>query len=162
MCLFTTISPTCEPGVKPAAWERFRDGGYIAIGWCYETDLTGMNIEEILQLVPGASASDRDQQDGIHSFRIFWNLCQRGAVGRVKNVNHGLFGVGTIKSGYKYSRYKHDTGQRDHFYPHYVDVEWIWTRYVPSASLDFANDERWWPYGTIGQLYTELPAYIRR
>jgi len=166
MPYFTTISPTCEPGGKPAAWERFRDGGYIAIGWCYDTDLTGRSIEEILRLVPGTSGNDRDEKDGIHSFPNFWELCQRGAVGSgdyvaVKNVNHGLFGVGLIKSGYRYSRHKHDTGELDHFYPHYLDVEWVWTDYIPSGSLDFARDECWRPYGTIGQLYRELPAFIR-
>ncbi len=162
---FTTISPTCQPGGKPAAWGRFRDGGYIAIGWCYDTDLTGMSIEQILRLIPGTSANDRDERDGLHSFPIFWELCQRGAVGSgdyvaVKNVNHGLFGVGIIESGYKYSRYKHDTGEPDHFYPHYLDVEWVWTADIPSDSLDFTNDERWQPYGTIGQLYMEPPAFI--
>ena len=30
---FTTISPTSVPGHKPHAWERFRDGRYVAIGW---------------------------------------------------------------------------------------------------------------------------------
>jgi hypothetical protein len=162
---FTTISPTCEPGGKPAAWERFRTGGYIAIGWCNDKDLTGMTVEEILRLIPGTSADERDARDGMHSFPVFWELCQRGALGRgdyvaVKNVNHGLFGVGIIKSGYKYSRKKHDTGVPDHHYPHYVDVEWVWTDYIPSTSLVFGDDARWWPYGTIGQLYTSLPSYI--
>lgn len=165
MHYFTTISPTCEAGGKPAAWERFRTGGYIAVGWCYETDLTGRSIDEILGLIPGTSSTERDEQDGRHSFPIFWDLCQRGAAGcgdfvAVKNVNHGLFGVGIIRSGYKYSRYKHDTGVPDHFYPHYVEVEWVWTDYIPSNSLSFGSEDRWRPYGTIGQLYTSLPTFI--
>jgi hypothetical protein len=165
MPYFTTISPTCEPGGKPAAWERFRDGCYIAIGWCYDTDLTGSSIEEILRLVRVTSSNDRDVQDGLHSFPIFWELCQRGAVGSgdyvaVKNVNHGLFGVGRITSGYKYSRYKHDTGVSAHYYPHYVEVEWVWTDYISASSLAFDHDEMWRPYGTVGQLYTSVPSYI--
>ncbi len=30
---FTTISPTHIPGKKEYAWERFREGHYVAIGW---------------------------------------------------------------------------------------------------------------------------------
>jgi hypothetical protein len=166
MPYFTTISPTCEPGGKPQAWDRFRSGGYIAIGWCYDTDLTSMSIEDILELIPGTSSTERDAQDGLHSFPVFWELCGRGASGcgdyvAVKNVNHGLFGVGIVRSGYKYSRYKHDTGESGHFYPHYLDVEWVWTDYIPSNSLTFRDEKPWWPYGTMGQLYTELPAYIQ-
>jgi hypothetical protein len=37
---FTTVSPTCRAGGKPAAWERFLAGNYIAIGWCYKTELS--------------------------------------------------------------------------------------------------------------------------
>jgi hypothetical protein len=166
MAYFTTISPTCEPGGKPQAWDRFRTGGYIAMGWCYVTDLTGMSIDEILEMIPGTSSTKRDAQDGLHSFPVFWELCRRGESGcgdyvAVKNVNHGLFGVGIVQSGYKYSRYKHDTGVPDHFYPHYLDVEWVWTDYIPSSSLEFGDEMPWRPYGTMGQLYPSVPRYIQ-
>ncbi|MEX1026862.1 MAG: hypothetical protein WD049_02475 [Candidatus Paceibacterota bacterium] len=162
---FTTISPTCCPGGKPDGWDRFRKGGYIAIGWCYETDLTGMSIDEILPLLPGTSASDRDQRDGEHSFPIFWELCARGAAGAgdyiaVRNTNDGLFGVGIIRSGYKYSRFKHDTDVPNHYYPHFVDVEWIHDEYIPRSSLDFAGEKSWVPFGTIGRLHDDVPNYL--
>ena len=48
---FTTITPTGEKGQKPAAWERFRDGHYVAIGWLNETDLTGKSLKEITKLI---------------------------------------------------------------------------------------------------------------
>ncbi len=33
------------------AWERFRDGHYVAIGWLDEVDLTGKSINEITELI---------------------------------------------------------------------------------------------------------------
>jgi hypothetical protein len=163
---FTTISPTCKPGGKPQAWDRFRTGGYIALGWCYDTDLTGMAEKDILEMIPGTSTTERDEQDGLYSFPLFWKLCQRGESGygdyvAVKNVNYGLFGVGVVRSGYKYSRYRHDTGVPGHYYPHYVEVEWLWTQYIPSTDLHFRKEMRWRPYGTMGQLYTSVPAYMK-
>lgn len=161
---FATVSPTCNPGGKEAAWKLFQAGGYIAIGWCYKKDLTGMSIEEILKLVRRTSDNERDEQDGLSSFPDFWKLCDRAARGcqdyvAVKNVNHGLFGVGVVRSGYKYSRYKHKTGVRGHFYPHYVEVEWLRTEYVSAKSLVFGGEAAWRPYGTL-QLYPSLPSYI--
>jgi hypothetical protein len=93
MVYFTTISPTCEKGGKPAAWDRFRTGGYVAVGWCYDINLTGMSIDQILRLIPATADSERDELDGMHSFPLFWELSQRGELGSgdyiaVKNVNH--------------------------------------------------------------------------
>ncbi|MDB4380671.1 hypothetical protein N9Z70_04705 [Mariniblastus sp.] len=163
---FTTISPTCKPGGKPDGWRRFLDGGYIAIGWCYETDLTGKTIDEILPMIPETSFDDSDEKDGVHSFKIFWELALRGEsncddVIAVKNTNHGLFGIGIIRSGYKYSPRKHDTGVEEHFYPHYLEVDWIHTDYVLRDSLNFGDETSWRPFGTIGQIYDNIPKYLR-
>jgi len=164
---FTTVSPTCLAGGKPAAWERFLHGNYIAIGWCYKTDLSGKSIDQILKLIPGTSGDDQDEKDGIYSFPIFWELAQRGAANAgdligVKNTNHGLFGIGRIISGYKYSRKKHDTGVKGHYYPHYLEVEWLHTDYILRSTLDFGDEPSWRPFGTLGQLYNEIPACIRQ
>jgi hypothetical protein len=48
---FTTVSPTHIAGQKPRAWERFRDGRYVAIGWLNDIDLTGKSMEEISDLI---------------------------------------------------------------------------------------------------------------
>ena len=48
---FTTVSPTDIPGEKEHAWQRFLEGGYIAIGWLRDTDLTGKNMKEIETLI---------------------------------------------------------------------------------------------------------------
>jgi hypothetical protein len=165
---FTTVSPTCQRGGKPQAWRRFRLGKYIAIGWCYDNNLAGMTWEEIRPIVirtsvPSENASD--ERDGLHSFPIFLELCRRGSEGRgdyvaVKNVNHGLFGIGIIKSGYQYDRHHHFTGELGHYYPHFVEVEWVCTDYIRSREIDFGSETHWMPFGTLGQLYTELPSYI--
>ncbi len=132
---FTTISPTCAPGGKPEGWRRFLEGGYVAIGWCYDTDLSGKTIDEIVPLIRETSCNDSDERDGLHSFPTFLELGERGERGcgdliAVKNTNHGLFGIGIIRSGYKYSRYKHYTGVEGHFYPHYLEVGWIIDEYI--------------------------------
>lgn len=165
---FTTISPTCEPGGKKDAWERFRDGGYAAIGWCYKHDLTEFSIEEICKLVeqiPENACDESDVQDGLKSFPVFWELCVRGKdnagdIIAVKNNRHGLFGIGIVKSGYRYSEFKHETGIEGHVYPHYVDVDWICTDYISADSLNFTGDQMWKPYGTMGQMFDHIPEYI--
>lgn len=164
---FTTVSPTCLSGGKPDAWDKFRVGGYVAIGWCYDTDLTGRSIESILELVSKTSSDERDAIDGMRSFPIFWELCERGSANAgdmvaVKNTNDGLFGIGIVRSGYKYSNRKHNTGVEGHFYPHYFDVEWLHTDYIRRVDLDFKDEQSWAPFGTFGQLYDDVPDYIRR
>ena len=162
---FTAISPTCEPGGKPDGWKRFLEGGYIAIGWCYVTNLFGKTIDEILTLIPRTSCDERDVKDGLHSFPIFWELAERGERGcddliAVKNTNHGLFGVGIIRSGYRYSRFKHPTGVEEHFYPHYLEVQWIHTDYIQRDSLNIGDEKSWIPFGTMSQLYETVPTFI--
>ncbi len=170
--MFTTISPSCARGGKGEAWKLFLKDNYIAIGWCYERDLTGMNLEqEILPLLKRtAKGGDWDVADGNRCFPTFWKLCERGAMGcgdyiAVKNVNWGLYGVGKIISGYRYTLHKHFTGELGHYYDHYMDVEWIYTKYIKYSDLDFGNgpekEVAWVPRGTMGQLYEEVPKYIR-
>ncbi len=156
---FTTISPTSVPNKKPQAWERFRDGGYVAVGWLYDVDLTGKPIDEILDLIRCEEYDDSDERDGLRSFPRFLELETGDFIG-VKNVNHGLFGVGIIRSGYKYDQNKHDTGRKDFYYPHYREVEWVKTAYIPRASLVFGGETSWVPFGTVGKIYPELPSYI--
>ena len=165
---FTTISPTCLAGGNPDAWKLFRDGNYAAIGWCYKHDLTGLAIDDIRQLVqqiPENACDESDVQDGLNSFPVFWELCERGSNGEgdiiaVKNNRHGLFGVGVVTSGYKYDESKHETGVAGHVYPHYVEVNWVHTDYIASDSLEFNSDSMWKPYGTMGQMFDEVPDYI--
>ena len=162
---FTAVSPTCKPGGKPEGWKRFLEGGYIAIGWCYETNLYDKTIDEILPLIPETSCDERDVKDGFHSFPIFWELAERGERGcedliAVKNTNHGLFGVGIIRSGYRYTRFKHATGVEEHFYPHYLEVEWIYTDYIHRDSLNMGDEKSWIPFGTLSQLYDNVPTFL--
>jgi hypothetical protein len=156
---FTTISPTHIQGQKPRAWERFRDGHYVAIGWLNETDLTGKSIEEITDLIRQRGYDN--EAAAIQSFERFLSLGPGDYVA-VNNTNHGLFGVGTIESGYKFQFRKHDCADGEEFYPHYRDVKWIKTAYMPRKSLVSEGETPWQPYGTVGKVYPELPPYIAR
>ena len=93
---FTTISPTHIEGKKRYAWERFQEGGYVAIGWLQHTDLSGKTIDEIVDLI---RADEPDNESTpIEAFKRFLSL-DRGDYVAVNNTNHGLFGVGIIESG---------------------------------------------------------------
>ncbi len=173
MPAFSTISPTCKAGGKEEAWLRFRDGGYVAIGWCYRTNLTGMTIDEIIDLIPKDHvANKRDYQDAVRSFRVFWELMP-GDYLAVRNTNDGLFGVGVIQEGgdegYHYERCKHFTGEekqdydplvKGHWYPHFYNVKWVWTDYIKRERLDIENGDNWIPFGTLSQRHEKLPSYI--
>ncbi len=158
---FITISPTSIPGKKKEAWARFRDGGYVAIGWLNETDLTGKSFEQISELLRDDHYSD--EEDAIVSFQRFLSL-ERGDYVAVTNTNDGIFGVGVIESGYKFKLRKHDTGDEDGelFYPHYRDVRWIHTQYSRRTAIVPKGEPSWKPYGTIANYLTELPPYITR
>ncbi len=158
---FTTISPTSVRGQKPQAWERFRDGGYVAIGWLNDIDLTGKSIEEINDLIRQRGYDN--ESAAIQSFERFLSL-RPGDYVAVNNTNHGLFGVGMIESAYKFQLRKHDAGddEKEKFYPHYRDVKWIKTAYLPRTSLISEGETPWQPYGTVGKVYPELPPYIAR
>jgi hypothetical protein len=158
---FTTISPTHIAGQKPRAWERFRDGRYVAIGWLNDVDLTGKSIDEIADLIRRQEYDN--EAAAIQSFERFLSL-EPGDYVAVNNTNHGLFGVGIIESGYKFQLRKHDAGPDDaeHFYPHYREVKWVKTAYMARSSLVSEGETPWQPYGTVGKVYPELPSYIAR
>ncbi len=158
---FTTISPTHMPGQKPHAWERFRDGHYVALGWLNDVDLTGKSIDEITDLIRRQKYDN--EEAAILSFKRFLSL-QPGDYVAVNNTNHGLFGVGIIESGYEFQLRKHNCGtdDADDFYPHYRNVKWVKTAYVPCKSLISEGETPWQPYGTVGKVYSELPPYIAR
>jgi MoxR-like ATPase len=159
---FTTISPTHAPGKKEESWQRFRDGGYVAIGWLNDTDLTDMPMDEITDLI--RSERYDNEAAAIDSFKKFLFELEPGDYVAVNNSNDGLFGVGIIQSRYKFDLRKHDTGADDeeHFYPHYRDVEWIHTEYARRTSLVAEGETSWVPRATVGAVCPELPPYIIR
>jgi len=159
---FTTISPTHIRGQKPRAWERFRDGHYVAIGWLNATDLTGKSIDDITELIREQGYDN--ETAAIQSFERFLSL-KPGDYVAVNNTNHGLFGVGVIESDYKFQLRKHDCGgpaDGEAFYPHYKGVKWLKTAYMLCRSLVSEGEVPWQPYGTVGKVYPELPPYITR
>jgi predicted Mrr-cat superfamily restriction endonuclease len=162
MPMFTTISPTHVKGQKRSAWERFRDGHYVAIGWLNDIDLTGKPINEITDLIHQRNYDN--EAAAIQSFERFFSL-RYGDYVAVNNTNAGLFGVGRIKSEYRFDLKKHDCGDpgsSEPFYPHYRDVDWVTTEYVRRSSLVTEGETSWQPYGTVGKVYPELPPYILR
>ncbi len=159
---FTTISPTHVNGQKRIAWERFRDGHYVAIGWLNDVDLTGKPIEEITNLIRQRDYAN--EAAAIQSFERFLSL-RPGDYIAVNNTNAGLFGIGKIASDYKFDLRKHDCGNpgsSEPFYPHYRVVDWVTTEYVRRSSLIAEGETSWQPYGTVGKVYPELPPYILR
>jgi Holliday junction resolvase-like predicted endonuclease len=158
---FTTISPTHIEGKKQYAWDRFRQGGYVAIGWLQHVNLTGKSIDEIIEII--RSEQHDNETRPIEAFRRFLSL-DPGDYVAVNNTNHGLFGVGIIESGYKFQALKHDSGAEDHeqFYSHYRMVKWLNTTYSPRTALVSEGETAWQPYGTVGKVHSELPPYIAR
>jgi MoxR-like ATPase len=158
---FTTISPTHVEGKKKEAWERFRDGGYVAIGWLKDTDLTGKSMNEVTELIQQKKYDN--EASAIASFKKFLFELEPGDYVAVNNTADGLFGIGIIESGYKFDLQKHDIGDDvEHFYPHYRDVKWIKTDYMPRASVVKKGEAAWVPFGTVGKIDPELPPYITR
>src|SRR5262249_11543209 len=100
----------------------------------------------------------------IQSFDRFLSL-KEGDYVAVNNTNAGLFGIGIIRSGYKFERRKHSICDPDNpnaFYPHFRDVEWVKTAYMPRSAIVSEGDTGWQPYGTVGKVYSQNPAYISR
>jgi hypothetical protein len=158
-----TISPTHVPGKKEFAWKEFLKGEYVAIGWLEDHDLTGKNIDEIIDLIRMENYDN--EASAIDSFTKFLALDIGDYVG-VNNTNSGLFGVGVVTSGYKYEKFKHNTGiddeEKEFFYPHFRTVDWKYTSYVRRKDIIGPNETGWRPYGTVGSLEEEVPPYIRR
>ena len=65
---FLTISPTGAPGKKQFAWNNFRIGGYVAIGWLSDTDLTGKTMDEVEVLIRKKQYSN--ESSAIESFLL--------------------------------------------------------------------------------------------
>lgn len=158
---FITISPTHIPGKKEYAWNRFRSGKYIAIGWLRDHDLTGKSIDEVILLIREQGYGN--EAGAIDAFTKLLAL-EEGDYVAVNNTNAGLFGIGVITSGYKYQKHKHDTGGEDEedFYSHYREVEWKYTNYVRRRDIVGPGEIGWRPFGTVGSLEDEVPPYIRR
>lgn len=158
---FMTMSPTHVPGKKEYAWNNFREGEYIAIGWLHEHNLEGKSIDEITALIRARNYDN--EASGIDAFTKFLKL-GNGDYVAVNNTNDGLFGIGVITSGYKYEKYKHDTGAEDKedFYPHFRKVKWEYTNYVRRKEIISPGETGWRPFGTVGNLEDEVPPYIKR
>jgi Holliday junction resolvase-like predicted endonuclease len=158
---FMTISPTHVPGRKGYAWNKFRDGNYVAIGWLHGYDLTGKSLNEIIALIREQNYDN--EASGIDAFTKFLAL-EIGDYVAVNNTNDGLFGIGVISSGYKYERYKHDTGadDKEDFYPHFREVQWKYTSYVRRKDIISPGETAWKPFGTVGNLENEIPPYVQR
>lgn len=156
---FLTISPTHVPGKKEYAWNKFRLGGYVAIGWLWEFDLTGKTIDEVVALI--REQRYNNEASAIEAFTKFLTL-EVGDYVAVNNTNAGLFGIGIISSGYHYQQDKHESGDGVEFYAHYREVEWKYTDYVRRKEIVSPGETGWRPYGTVGSLEDEVPPYVRR
>ena len=161
---FTTISPTSVPGKKEYAWQHFLEGGYVAIGWLSHVDLTGKTIDEIEKLLEDKSPNEPGAVcKALRAFERFMSLKQGDYVA-VPNVNFGLFGVGIVRSGYKFKEQLHEIGSEDksRFYSHYRDVEWIVKDYQDKSEILLGSEKGWEPFGTIGKVQAKVPPYIAR
>ncbi len=161
---FTTISPTHVAGKKEHAWRSFLNGEYVAIGWLENVDLTGKSLEEIEKLLEEVYLKEPDEVNkAARALERFLSL-EEGDYVAIPNVNFGLFGVGVIKSGYKFKKNMHDTGAEDKsaFYSHYRKVQWVVKDYHERSDLVLEGEKSWQPYGTIGKIEGKLPPYIVR
>lgn len=157
---FLTISPTHVAGKKEYAWNNFKKGGYISIGWL-PIDFTNNNIQEIEEKIKKEKYDN--EVSAIASFRKFMQL-DIGDCVAIPNVNFGIFGIGKIKSGYKFKFQMHDTGAdtKDDFYSHYREVDWVVTEYHKRSELLEEGEKGWSPYGTTGVLEPQLPDWVKR
>lgn len=156
---FLTISPSQEEKKKPYAWENFLKGNYIALGW-YHTNFSGWQLEEIYEDIKKQNFPD--ESSALYAHEKFYEL-EVGDVVAANNVNDGLFGIGLIKSDYKFKKYIHDTGSSDKkdFYSHYRDVEWVIDTYQKRKDVLREGETCWRPRGTVGMLH-KVPDYIKR
>lgn len=145
-------------GWKEQAWEYFRDGNYIALGW-YHENYTAWAIDRIVEDIKRGQYGN--EAEAIDAHTKFFEL-EVGDVIAVNNVNKGFFGIGVITSDYKYEKYKHPTGHEDRseHYSHYREVRWLIRDFVWREELTRQNEKYWEPRGTLGVRDT-LPGYIR-
>ena len=145
---FLTISPTHVPGKKSFAWNNFLKRKYVSIGWM-NIDLTGWDIDKTISYIKEQNFPN--EASAISSFKKFMAL-DVGDIVAANNVNAGLFGVGKVTSGYKFKFHIHDSGDdnKNHFYSHYRDVEWVMRDYLPRKTILKFGEKPWAPYGTTG------------
>jgi hypothetical protein len=168
MVRFLTISPTDVLGKKPYAWDNFRSGKYVALGWLNDCDLRDekgqvLPLGSIIRLIKEHQPQYRDEKKAIYAHTQFYQL-DPGDYVAVNNVNHGLFGVGRVRSAYQFGKNIHDSGnaEKRKWYSHYREVEWIKTTYVTRKQIVRPGEKEWRPYGAVGRLEKEIPPYIRR
>jgi hypothetical protein len=87
-----------------------------------------------------------NESSAIKSFGSFLAL-RPGDYIAVNNVNFGLFGIGEVRSVYRSSRGRHDTGADDprEHYSHYLEVDWKVTSYTPRRDLLSEGETAWQP-----------------
>jgi len=159
---FTTMASTHLSGNKPFTWEQMSgDKGYIAIGWLEQWNLSRRAWPEVERLIEEQSYASSNSVEARDCLRKFLFEIGVGDYVAVNNVQHGLFGIGRITSAYKYEPHKHDCGDGSEYYPHYRDVEWLITEYIPAQDINFNGELRWEPRGTVGRIDGTVPQYIR-
>lgn len=157
---FTTISTTHVAGQKKHAWEKFRDGGYIAIGWLPDADLSGKTAEEIATRIEAEGYEN--SREAIEAHSKFRSL-EPGDYVAVTNASHGLFGIGVVDGPYEFRPRAHDVGAGDgtNNYSHFRRMKWLLTDYVNRAEVPKTNEKIWEPYGTVGKVVEDVPRYIK-
>lgn len=145
---------------------NFLSGRYVALGWLHDIDLRDGNgyiipMEDIIRLIK--QRKYRDEKKAIYAHTQFYKLEPNDYVA-VNNVNHGLFGVGRIKSAYEFSKNMHDSGNEEtmKWYSHYRVVRWEHTKYVERRRIIRHGEKMWKPFGAVGYLEEKVPAYIER
>ena len=166
---FVTISPTEAKGKKPKSWQDFLNGGYYAFGW-HHTDFSGWSLPEIIKDIKKQRFIDDDKENqkeidkAIKAHSSFYNLNIGDVIAPVNN-RYGLFGIGIIKSEYRFKKHFHSsraTGLNQvEFYSHYREVDWILTEYLEVEDIDFGGSSLWKPYGTIN-INEGIPEYISK
>jgi hypothetical protein len=157
---FTTISPTHVKGAKPEAWKHFREGGYVAVGWLEDTDLSNMSDEKIRQTLEAAQL----EKPKIPMVELvdFVNHLRVGDLVAVNNINHSFFGIGEVVSGYKFKKGMHDAGGEDTHYSHFRRVRWLMTKAADKKDILLPGEKAWEPRGTVGKIRTTVPEYVWR
>lgn len=157
---FLTLSPTHVPGKKKYAWNNLLKNNMVAIGWDH-TDYSGMTLPQVIADI--RSKHFDNEVSAIDSYTKLLAL-DVGDLVAVNNVNHGIFGIGRVTTGYQFAQGAHDNGALDpvEFYSHYRGVEWLIKEYRTAGELLNEDDDAWAPYGTVGKLYTRVPSWVAR
>ena len=136
----------------------------MAIGWLSHVDLTNKGILDIQKLLEDKYPNEPGEvSKALRAFGRFLSLKQGDYVA-VPNVNFGLFGVGIVRSGYRFREKMHEIGSEDksRFYSHYREVEWLVKDYHNQSEILMEGEKGWEPFGTIGRVQAKVPSYIAR